>query len=195
MSLPAQGIIKRFTPASGIVSKPSNTFTSSGSQTQSLTFPVFPFLSLLSPGLIQWFLIAANSSLLRFLRWYVVAVLITGDSSSLINCTHCSAESALWSNCPRYSTEIHDLCQIPESSIKYIYRRFQKSHYMLSQTYLLKDSPHHNESELWHLSQFQFQDNFWSHVSILCLYGKFCLFLYTRFTLLIYNLLCTSFKH
>ena len=37
---------------------------------------------------------------------YVTAVLMTGCSSSFRNCTHCTAESALWSNCPgRYSTE------------------------------------------------------------------------------------------
>jgi hypothetical protein len=39
---------------------------------------------------------------------YVTAVRITGVSSSLIKRIHCSAESALWSNCPgRNSTEKH----------------------------------------------------------------------------------------
>ena len=97
-----------FNCASAISMKPSKIRTSFGSSNcvtsvSGLSMPV----SLESTGLIQWAFTASNSSsVISPSITYVVAVRITGSSSSRMHCTHCTAESALWSNCPgKYSTE------------------------------------------------------------------------------------------
>ena len=93
--------------ASSISLKPSNIITSAGSSNSVTSVSGFSKpVSLESTGLIQYDLTCSNcSSLICPSKTYVVALLITGFSSSFKNLTHCSAESALWSNCPgKYST-------------------------------------------------------------------------------------------
>ena len=88
--------------------KPSRILTSSGSsKTAASVSGISAAASLESTGLMQKALTASACSFVR-VPWitYVVAVRITGSSFSFKSFTHCSAESALWSNWPgRYSTE------------------------------------------------------------------------------------------
>ena len=88
--------------------KPSNIATSAGSSNFSASVAgFFSSVRRLSTGLMQCFSMAARCSAFNVpLITYVVADFIMGFSLSARRQQHCSAESALWSNCPgRYSTE------------------------------------------------------------------------------------------
>ena len=91
-----------------IPQKPSNTVMSAGSSNFCTSVSgITSSVSLESTGLMQYaFILSKSLSEIFPSRTYVVAERITGSSLSLRSFTHCSAESALWSNCPgRYSTE------------------------------------------------------------------------------------------
>ena len=92
---------------SAISRKPAKIFTSSGSSKTVTKVSGFTIsVSLESTGLMQKALMEASSSgVTPPSITYTIAVRITGSSEEFKNCTHCTAESALWSNCPgRYST-------------------------------------------------------------------------------------------
>ena len=77
--------------------KPSKMITSAGSSNSVTKVSGFSNpVSLESTGLMQYDLICSNcSSVISPTKTYVVAVLISGFSSSFKNLTHCTAESAL----------------------------------------------------------------------------------------------------
>ena len=96
---------------SSMLVKPSKIITSAGSSKFCTNVSGFSMpIARESTGLMQCFLIAANWSSEIFPSiTYVIALLIIGSSFSLRSFTHCSAESALWSNCPGRNSTVNTL--------------------------------------------------------------------------------------